>query len=187
MKAILIALLAGLCWGIGESFTKSVLHTGRIGPVTAMAVRTTVALPVLWLAAWFVMMRLQQEPRGWLGDLGWPTALKLALGSGLMAGAAGMLLFYTALSLGDLSTVKPIAFATAMGAAVVAGWLVFRDPMPVRKIVAVALIAAGILLMVERNPTSAAEPIAEWTRESTADAAIATPADVSPKRAAGAR
>ena len=154
MKALLIAVLAGLCWGVGESFTKSVLHTGKIGPVTAMAARTTIALPVLWLAAWFVMMRLNHEPRSWLGELDWPTGLKLALGSGLTAGAAGMLLFYVALNMGTLSAVKPVAFATAVVTAVILGWLVFRDPMPVRKMAAAVLIGAGILLMMERGPTT---------------------------------
>jgi uncharacterized membrane protein len=48
MKAVLIAAAAGLCWGVGELFTKMVLHTGKIGPLTAIAVRSTVALPILW-------------------------------------------------------------------------------------------------------------------------------------------
>ena len=33
MKAILLAVSAGLCWGIGEVATKSVLHAGRVGPL----------------------------------------------------------------------------------------------------------------------------------------------------------
>ena len=35
MQTVIYAVLAGLCWGVGESFTKSVLHTHKIGPVTA--------------------------------------------------------------------------------------------------------------------------------------------------------
>ena len=147
MKALLIALLAGLCWGVGETFTKSVLHTGRIGPFTAMAVRTTVALPVLWIAAWMAMyVANSPEPRNWLKADG-ATLAKLTLGSGLTAGAAAMLLFYLALSLGDISRIKPIAFSTAIAVAVLLGWLVFRESMPVHKIVAVVLILAGVLLM----------------------------------------
>ena len=45
----MLAILAGTFWGVGEFFTKQVLHTGRVGPVTAITVRSTVALPVLWL------------------------------------------------------------------------------------------------------------------------------------------
>ena len=44
MQTILFAVLAGLCWGIGEMFTKSVLHTKQIGPITAIAVRSTFVL-----------------------------------------------------------------------------------------------------------------------------------------------
>lgn len=177
MKAILIAVIAGLCWGVGESFTKSVLHTGKIGPVTAMAARTTVALPVLWLAAWFVMTRLNHEPRGWIGELGWSTGLKLALGSGLMAGAAGMLLFYVALNMGTLSTVKPVAFATAVVTAVILGWLVFRDPMPMRKALAAVLIGSGILLMIDPGPAPASAGSPSETSTAPSPAADGAPVD----------
>ena len=35
---ILLAIAAGLCWGIGELCTKSVLQGHRIGPLTAIPV-----------------------------------------------------------------------------------------------------------------------------------------------------
>ena len=63
MKGVWIAVAAGLCWGVGEVFTKSVLHSGRIGPVTALAVRSTVALPVIWLACLVAVGPLRAEPR----------------------------------------------------------------------------------------------------------------------------
>lgn len=147
MKSILIAVLAGLCWGVGETFTKSVLHTGKIGPFTAMAVRTTIALPVLWAAAWMaIRIGGSPEPRDWI-KADPSTLTKLAAGSGLTAGAAGMLLFYLALSLGDISRIKPVAFATAIAAAGILGGLVFKEAMPLHKIVAVILIGAGVILM----------------------------------------
>ena len=65
MAALLLAALAGLCWGIGELFTKSVLHTHQVGPFTAIAIRSTVALPMIWLA-WLASDRglfgLKPEP-----------------------------------------------------------------------------------------------------------------------------
>ncbi|MDY7107523.1 MAG: EamA family transporter [Planctomycetota bacterium] len=148
MNALLIALGAGLCWGVGECFTKSVLHTGQIGPFTAMAVRTTIALPVLWLAAWLAMRATGAagEPRAWLQADG-ATLAKLTLGSGLTAGALAMLFFYLALSLGDISRVKPVAFSTAIAVASVLGAVFFREAMPAHKIVAILLILAGVLLM----------------------------------------
>ncbi|MCP3904098.1 MAG: EamA family transporter, partial [Planctomycetes bacterium] len=120
MKAILLAVGAGACWGIGEIFTKSVLHTGRVGPLTAIAVRSLVALPILWLAYVAAVHWTKSEPRDWTAA-GTPTLLKLGLGSGLMAGAAGMILFYAALSMGEISRVKPVAFTIAPATAVVLG------------------------------------------------------------------
>lgn len=146
MNAILLAIGAGLCWGVGELFTKSVLHTGKVGPITAIAVRSTVALPVLWLA-YFLFVHLRgTEPRDWT-SAGAPTLLKLTLGSGLVAGALAMLCFYGALSLGEASRIKPIAFALAPALAVLLGWLVLHEPMSARKGVAIVLIVVGVVLL----------------------------------------
>lgn len=145
MKAVILAVLAGLGWGVGEFFTKQVLHTGRIGPLTAIAVRSTVALPVLWIV-YLVASQMRLEPRDWTGaDAG--TLAKLILGSGLTAGAFAMACFYGALHAGPISQVKPIAFTLAPVTAVLLGWLVLGEPMSVRKALAVALIVAGVLLL----------------------------------------
>jgi transporter family protein len=150
MRAIVLAVAAGLCWGIGELFTKSVLHTGKVGPLTAIAVRSTVALPVLWIA-WAIATHAVRdpEPRGWL-SAGGPTLAKLALGSGLLAGAAGMILFYAALGAGEISRVKPIAFTVAPATAVVLGILLLGEELTVRKMVAVGMILAGVVLLTGR-------------------------------------
>lgn len=146
MKAILFAALAGLCWGIGELFTKSVLHTRQVGPITAITIRSTVALPVLWAAYWFAMHVTKTEPRWWeLAQRA--TLLKLVLGSGLVAGAAAMIFFYTALSLGEVSRVKPIAFALAPACAVLLGWIVLHEPMTAKKAAALVLILSGVVLL----------------------------------------
>lgn len=146
MNAILFAIGAGLCWGIGELFTKSVLHTKEIGPLTAIAVRTTVALPVLWLAAVIATHGLNAEPRQWLKAEP-ATLLKLVFGSGLVAGAAGMICFYAALNLGEVSRIKPIAFSVAPAAAVLLGWIVLREPMSMHKIIGVVLILTGVVFL----------------------------------------
>ena len=146
MRSALVAILAGIFWGVGEFFTKQVLHTGRVGPVTAIAVRSTVALPVLWLAYFIFVQSRGVEPRDWTAA-GAATLLKLALGSGLVAGAAGMLCFYGALHLGPISKVKPVAFTVAPAVAVVLGWLVLGEPMTVRKAAALLLILAGVVLL----------------------------------------
>lgn len=157
MKAALLAVLAGLFWGVGEFFTKQVLHTGRVGPVTAITVRSTVALPVLW-AAYLVFVHARgTEPRDW-PQAGSATLLKLVLGSGLVAGAAAMLCFYGALHHGPISKVKPIAFTLAPAVAVLLGWLLLGEVMTVRKAAAVALIVCGVVLLTsEGNPAPGPE------------------------------
>ncbi len=146
MKPILIAVLAGLCWGIGEVFTKLVLHTEKIGPVTAIAVRSTVALPVIWLAYAAMVHGLKTEPRDWLQAES-PILLKLILGSGLIAGAAAMILFYIALSMGEISRIKPVAFTVAPATAVLLGWLVLGEPLTPRKLIAICLVLTGVVLL----------------------------------------
>ena len=150
MKPILLAIAAGLCWGIGEVFTKSVLHSGRIGPVTAIAVRSAVALPFLWLAYWWLTHHLAREPRDWVHADGL-TWLKLILGSGLVAGAGGMICFYAALNLGEVSRIKPIAFALAPATGVLLGWLALGEPMNVKKIIGITLILLGVVLLTGRS------------------------------------
>jgi uncharacterized membrane protein len=146
MKAIMLAVAAGLCWGIGEFFTKQVLHSGKVGPLTAIAVRSTVALPVIWLV-WLVVARgMALEPRDWT-SAGSATLLKLVLGSGLVAGAIAMICFYGALHLGPISKIKPIAFSLAPVVAVLLGWGVLGETMSVHKGAAVLLIVAGVVLL----------------------------------------
>jgi len=154
MPAILLAITAGLCWGVGELFTKSVLHTGKVGPITAITIRSTVALPVLWLAYFFAIYiaKSPRENAAWFrgtaaGGADAATIVKLVCGSGLVAGAAAMICFYAALSLGEVSRVKPIAFALAPATAVVLGWLVLKEGMTVQKALGVALILVGVLVL----------------------------------------
>lgn len=147
MKAILLAIAAGLAWGIGELCTRSVLHGHRIGPLTAIAVRSTIALPVLWLAWYGAVHWWHGEPRPAWHDLPASDLWKLVLGAGVCAGAVGMICFYSALAHGPLSQVKPIAFTVAPATAVGLGWLVLGEPMDWRKALALALITVGVLLL----------------------------------------
>lgn len=154
MVAIILAICAGLCWGVGEMFTKSVLHTNKVGPLTAIMVRTSVELPILWLAyylATYVWKWPRENPAWWKGEAAGgadtATILKLVCGSGLVAGAAAMICFYCALSFGEISKIKPIAFSLAPATAVILGWLVLGEEMNMRKALAVVLILGGVVLL----------------------------------------
>jgi uncharacterized membrane protein len=146
MKAIILAVCAGLCWGVGELFTKSVLHTHKVGPITAIAVRSTVALPVLWIAYFVAVKLAKAEPADWY-RAGTPTLLKLVCGSGLIAGAAAMICFYAALNFGEVSRVKPIAFALAPAVASVLAFTLLGEPLTAKKALGIAAILGGVVLL----------------------------------------
>lgn len=154
MAAIVFAVLAGLFWGVGELCAKSALKSGEIGPMTAIAVRTSVALPILLLAfvaasrGWLerVGVHADREPPTWVHASN-PVMLKVLLGAGVSAGAFGIMFFYLGLSAGEISKVKPIAFSLAPGCAVLGGWLLLGEPISVQKVVALGLILAGVVLL----------------------------------------
>ena len=153
MQAVIFAVLAGLCWGVGEVFTRSVLHSKQVGPITAIAVRSSVALPVLWgVWAWLVASRGMEPVRFWQADAG--VLWKLVLGSGLVAGAGGMLFFYVALSFGEVGRVKPIAFALAPAVGAALGVLVLGESLSVRKVLGIALLVLGVIVIASGSSTA---------------------------------
>lgn len=143
---VLFAVLAGLCWGIGEVCARAVLHTGKVGPFMAVAIRSSIALPLIWLA---YAAASRMAPTGAGKGLGALTPKEWALlvvGSGLIAGAAAMICFYVSISLGEVSRMKPIAFSVAPATAVVLGALFLGEAMTGRKALALCLVLAGVVL-----------------------------------------
>ena len=161
MKAVLFAILAGLCWGLGEMFTKSVLHSGRVGPMTVVLVRALVGLipaAIVYLIA-YQILKSPTEPRAWWAAPT-PLLLKLTLGSAFLAGFAGVFFFYLGLASGPITTVKPIAFTLAPAVAVLLGWLVLREPMNAAKGAGVVMVLLGVVLIAGfggRAPAAHAE------------------------------
>lgn len=151
MKAILFAVLAGLCWGVGEIFTKSALNTKTVGPMTALMVRSAVTL--IPAAAAYVLAvhvwRWPSEPADWAGKAPLSVWLKLVLGSGLLVGFLGVFFFYYGLSIpgGDISLLRPIAFGLAPAIAVILGWAMLGEKITVTKAVACAMIIGGIVML----------------------------------------
>jgi uncharacterized membrane protein len=58
-----------------------------------------------------------------------------------------MICFYLAISLGEISRVKPIAFTVAPAVAVVLAWLVLGESMTWSKAVGVGLVIAGVFFI----------------------------------------
>lgn len=159
MPAVFFAIIAGLCWGIGEVCAKAVLHTGKIGPFAAVAIRTSLALPVLWIAFWIANRTAPMRSGRGVGQLNLREWTLLLGGSGLIAGAFAMIAFYISISLGEVSKMKPIAFSIAPASAVLLGAMFLGESITAKKLVAVALILSGVLLLSLETSSKNPKPI----------------------------
>ena len=75
MNGLIFAILAGVAWGIVEVFTKSVLHSKEVGPITAITIRTTIAMPLLWITYFVVVHQMSLEPKEWFRTISTPVIL----------------------------------------------------------------------------------------------------------------
>ncbi len=152
MHAIIFAVVAGLCWGIGEVCAKAVLHTHKVGPFFAVALRTTLALPIIW-GAYLIARRLAPESAGKGITLRGEDALTIKQwvlllgGSGVVAGALAMIAFYISISLGEVSKMKPIAFTVAPAIAVVLGVAFLGETLTARKMIGVVIVLVGVVVI----------------------------------------
>lgn len=147
-RAVVFACLAGLCWGLGEIGTKAALNTKEVGPLTASFIRAGVTLIPALIACLIATRVWKTEPMAWWAMSG-KTWISLIVGSGLLAGFAGVFFFYLGLGSpgGEISKLRPIAFALAPATAVLLGWLVLGEPMSWRKAISVVLIVVGIVML----------------------------------------
>lgn len=150
-KAIVFAILAGLCWGVGEIGTKAALNSRQVGPMGATLIRALVTvIPVI--IAYLVSTRLQQnEDANWWRTASTSTWLYLIIGSGMLAGFGGVFFFYTGLKHGDISILRPIAFGVAPLTAVLLGWWWLGEAMTIKKAISVVLIVSGIVLLASES------------------------------------
>jgi len=146
MKAILFAVLAGVCWGLGEVATKQVLSSGKVGTWSLLLVRVVGIVPIVLLAYWLAYSIFKSEPPVWWKAPA-PVLNKLFFGSALLAGFGGVAFFYLGLAHGEISTVKPVAFALAPAIAAVFGALFLKEAMTVQKGVGIALMLVGLVLI----------------------------------------
>lgn len=111
----------------------------------ATAIRTVVVLLFSWIMVFLT------GAQGALHDLTWPTVLFLVL-SGLATGAS-WICYFKALQLGDVNKVVPIdKFSTVL--TILLAFLFFREPISPTKLIGIAGIAAGTLLMLQKRENS---------------------------------
>lgn len=138
MKPQLFALLTAICWGVGGYFEKKGLHLGNLSPTMGITIRTGVALIILGIASYPQWKTLPQA--------GPKALLYMVIGGGVVAGAVGMLCFYTAIKGAPLTKVMPIAFTSPLFGALM-GILLSGEPLTLKTALGMLLTVGGIVLL----------------------------------------
>jgi transporter family protein len=138
MKPELFAVLTAVAWGVGGYFEKKGLNLGNLSPTMGITVRTGVALIILAIASFPQWKTLPQA--------GPKALLYMVLGGGVLAGAVGMLCFYTAIKGAPLTRVMPIAFTSPLFGALM-GILLAGEPLTLKTVLGMLLTIGGIVLL----------------------------------------
>jgi transporter family protein len=138
LKPEVFALLTAACWGIGGYFEKKGLHLGNLSPQVGITIRTAVA---------FVLLAAVSFPQ-WkqIPAAGGRALTLMIVGGGVVAGAVGMLCFYTALKGAPLGRVMPIAFTSPLFGALM-GLLLGGEPLTPKVILGTLLTVGGIVVL----------------------------------------
>lgn len=137
-------------------FAGLVVILGKLGMQStdsdvATAVRTIIVLALAWVVA------ILAGSVGTIGSLSATTWVFLVL-SGLATGAS-WICYFKALSLGDVNKVVPIDKSSAVLAALLAIVLFGETANLAMKLICIAVILAGTLLMVERKDVARTDPV----------------------------
>ncbi len=138
MKPQLFALLTAIAWGVGGYFEKKGLHLGNLSPTMGITLRTVTALIVLGIASYPQWKTVPQA--------GSKALLYMIIGGGVVAGALGMLCYYTAIKGAPLTQVMPIAFTSPLFGALM-GILFSGEPLNLKTVAGMALTVGGIVIL----------------------------------------
>lgn len=138
MKPQFFALLTAFCWGVGGYFEKKGLHLGNLSPTMGITIRTVVAVVILGIVSYPQWKTVPQA--------GSKALLYMVIGGGVVAGALGMLFFYTALKGAPLNKVMPIAFTSPLFGALM-GLILGGEPLTVKTAIGMAMTVGGIVLL----------------------------------------
>ncbi|HWR65832.1 MAG TPA: EamA family transporter [Bellilinea sp.] len=138
MKPQLFALITAICWGVGGYFEKKGLHLGNLSPTMGITIRTAVALVILGIVSYPQWKTIPQA--------GSKSLLYMIIGGGVVAGAVGMLCFYTAIKGAPLNKVMPIAFTSPLFGALM-GLAFGGEPLTVKTAIGIAMTVGGIALI----------------------------------------
>ncbi|MCU0485500.1 MAG: EamA family transporter [Anaerolineales bacterium] len=134
----IFALLTAAAWGIGGYFEKKGLHLGNLTPQMGITIRTFVALIILGAVSYPQWKTVPQA--------GTKALTMMVLGGGVVAGAVGMLCFYTAIKGAPLTRVMPIAFTSPFFGALM-GILLGGEPLTHKTVLGMLLTIGGIIVL----------------------------------------
>ncbi|HZU86832.1 MAG TPA: EamA family transporter [Anaerolineaceae bacterium] len=134
----IFALLTAICWGVGGYFEKQGLKLGNLSPTMGITIRTLIAFIILGIASF---------PQ-WKDALnaGPKALLYMVIGGGIVAGAAGMLCFYTAIKGAPLNRVMPIAFTSPLFGALM-GLILGGEVLTLKTIIGFLMTTGGIIVL----------------------------------------
>jgi len=138
MKPQLLALLTAFAWGVGGYFEKKGLTLGNLAPEMGITIRTGVALIILAAVSFPQWKTIPQA--------GSKALLYMIVGGGVVAGAVGMLAYYSALKGAPLTKVMPIAFTSPLFGALM-GMIFGGEPLNFKSIAGLVLTVGGIILL----------------------------------------
>jgi bacterial/archaeal transporter family protein len=138
MKPEIFALLTAIAWGVGGYFEKKGLALGNLSPQLGITIRTAVAFLILGTVSFTEWKLLPQA--------GTKALLYMVIGGGVVAGAVGMLCFYTALKGAPLGRVMPIAFTSPLFGALM-GLIMGTEGLTLKTGAGMALTIGGIVLL----------------------------------------
>jgi transporter family protein len=138
MKAQILALITAICWGVGGYFEKQGLKLGNLSPQLGITIRTFVALIILGVVSFPQWKTVTQA--------GSKALLYMIIGGGVVAGAVGMLCYYSAIKGADLGKVMPIAFTSPLFG-VLMGLIFSHEPITWKTGLGMAFTVGGIVLL----------------------------------------
>jgi len=138
MKPQLFALMTAICWGVGGYFEKKGLHMGNLSPQVGITIRTVIAFIILGAVSFPQWKTIPQA--------GSKALLYMIIGGGVVAGAVGMLCFYTAIKGAPLTKVMPIAFTSPLFGALM-GIIFSAEPITAKNVIGILLTIGGIIVL----------------------------------------
>ncbi|NPA42063.1 MAG: EamA family transporter [Aquificae bacterium] len=135
MKAVLFAILSALVWGTAPIIFKLGLR-GEIPPIAGIFFHNLTAT----LFAFITMVSLRESFSYPLRDI-----LVVCFG-GFVSGFLGLLLYYKAIKVGDVSVVAPIVASSPLWASLFA-FVLLGESFTLQKLLGTILVVIGVALI----------------------------------------